>query len=77
MIRHPWSWRSLARLLPTLPKPCTATGTSSTPIPSVLKAERIWYMTPRPVASGLPSEPPMETGLPVTTPGTEWPTLTE
>src|SRR5438045_8563786 len=30
-------------------------------------------MQPRPVASGRPSEPPIPSGLPVTTAGTEWP----
>ena len=33
--------------------------------------------TPRPVADSRPSDPPNSIGLPVTTPGTMWPTLAE
>ena len=34
-------------------------------------------MTPRPVASLRPTEPPIASGLPVTTPSTEWPWFIE
>ena len=34
-------------------------------------ASSIVYTTPCPVASARPADPPMEIGLPVTTPGTE------
>jgi hypothetical protein len=35
------------------------------------KVEKIVYMTPRDVAPARPFDPPIATGLPVTTPGTE------
>ena len=33
------------------------------------------FMTPRPVASSRPTDPPSVTGLPVTTPSSWWPTI--
>jgi hypothetical protein len=53
---------------PTLPKPCTATRMSVNTFPCVFRNLRRTFMTPRPVASSRPTEPPMLTGLPVTTP---------
>jgi hypothetical protein len=40
-------------------------------IPNDFRAEKIMYMTPREVAPARPLLPPIETGFPVTTPGTE------
>ena len=40
-------------------------------------ASRIEYIAPRAVASSRPSDPPMFSGLPVTTPSTECPLFIE
>ncbi len=65
----PCSAISRAALLPTLPKPCTATVTSSKFRPRSRSASASTSMTPRPVAASRPSEPNRSSGLPVTTPG--------
>ena len=41
-------------------------------MPTALSASRVENMQPRPVASRRPSEPPIATGLPVTTAVTVW-----
>ena len=53
--------------MPTFPKPCTATVHWEGLRPSRFIAPMVVVMTPRPVASRRPSEPPMSSGLPVTT----------
>ena len=65
------------RAPPTLPKPWTTTRASSTAIPRCFRVASVTYMTPRPVALTRPFDPPMATGLPVTTPGTENPSRVE
>ncbi len=57
---------------PTLPNPWTATLVPLTGIPSFRSASRVTSMHPRPVASRRPREPPISTGLPVTTAVTVW-----
>jgi len=52
---------------PTLPNPWTATRVPCTGMWRRLSAWRVTSIQPRPVASRLPSEPPISTGLPVTT----------
>ena len=64
-----FSAKSRATAEPTLPKPRMATVAPRKLIFFTLQASSTTYRTPRPVASVRPSEPPMETGLPVTTPG--------
>ena len=44
---------------------------------SFATASRSTNSAPREVASSRPSEPPMTSGLPVTTPRTEWPLFIE
>ncbi len=68
----PWFSMSCAATEPTLPKPCTATRVPSTGMRSRFSASRVTSMHPRPVASRRPSEPPISTGLPVTTAVTVW-----
>ena len=68
--RAPSSSASLAVTRPTSPKPWTATRAPSTGIPRCRQTSTMQVTTPRPVASVRPSEPPISTGLPVTTPGT-------
>ena len=63
----PSSSISCAAMEPTLPNPCTATRVPAIDMPSFLSASRVTIMQPRPVASRRPSEPPISTGLPVTT----------
>ena len=58
-------------MLPTLPNPCTATRAPWNGIPRWRAASRATIMTPRPVASIRPCDPPIEMGFPVTTAGTE------
>ncbi len=67
-----FSWRSLAELEPTLPKPCTMTRVPSMDMPRCLMASSQTTEMPRPVASLRPREPPRLTGLPVTTALTVW-----
>ena len=59
---------------PTLPNPCTATVMREMSRPRCLAASRVTIITPRPVASRRPSEPPISIGLPVTTAVEVWPT---
>ncbi len=63
---------------PTLPKPWTATlaPAMSRPMPA-RGVTRSCRRTPWPVASERPTDPPSESGLPVTTPGTEYPLCIE
>ncbi len=63
---------SCAVIEPTLPNPCTATRVPLIGMPSFLSASRVTSMQPRPVASRRPREPPISTGLPVTTAVTVW-----
>ena len=60
-----------------MPYPWMATRVSSTAIPRCFRVAPVMYMTPRAVAAPRPLEPPTERGLPVTTPGTEYPTFIE
>src|SRR5919106_1556541 len=57
---------------PTLPNPCTTTRAPLGDRPSFASASRVTNMHPRPVASRRPSDPPISTGLPVTTAVTVW-----
>ena len=57
---------------PTLPNPCTATRAPLRDLPIRASASRVTIIQPRPVASRRPSEPPISTGLPVTTAVTVW-----
>jgi hypothetical protein len=66
-ILHPSRASSCAATLPTLPKPCTASVVPATFMPRCRSASFVTIMQPRPVASRRPSEPPISTGLPVTT----------
>ena len=65
---------SSAETEPTLPKPCTATVAPLMSKPRCLAASRVTIITPRPVASRRPSDPPISIGLPVTTAVDVWPT---
>ena len=56
---------------------CTATVAPLTFRPRCASACRVTIMQPRPVASRRPSEPPISTGLPVTTAVTVWRTCME
>src|SRR5207244_12117963 len=51
---------------------CTATRAPLRLIPSLASVSRVTIMQPRPVASRRPSDPPISTGLPVTTDVTVW-----
>ena len=68
--RQPASCRNCAASPPTLPKPCTATVAPRGSTPASRSALNAAYITPRLVAPPRPSDPPTETGLPVTTPVT-------
>ena len=63
----PIFWSRSADTDPTLPKPWTATVAPLMGKPRCAAASRAVIMTPRPVASRRPSDPPISTGLPVTT----------
>jgi hypothetical protein len=65
---------SSAEIEPTLPNPCTATVVPLMSKPRCFALSRVEIMTPRPVASRRPSEPPISSGLPVTTAVDVWPT---
>src|SRR5207244_7454851 len=52
---------------PTFPNPWIATRAPFRDMPSRASASRVTNMTPRPVASRRPSDPPISTGLPATT----------
>mmetsp|Transcript_23306 Transcript_23306/g.58498 ORF Transcript_23306/g.58498 Transcript_23306/m.58498 type:complete len:265 (-) Transcript_23306:406-1200(-) len=68
--RPPASVMSCAAHDPTFPKPWNTKLCPSTPLPEyAFSISRMPNMTPRPVAASLPSDPCMNTGLPVTTPG--------
>src|SRR5258708_23873879 len=69
---YPASYISRAALEPTLPKPCTMTRLPSRDKPSFLIASSHTIITPRPVASRRPREPPILMGFPVTTAVTDW-----
>src|SRR3989454_2309209 len=58
-----------ARWLPTLPKPWITTRPPLIGIPKSRAYSCITYITPRPVASSRPSDPPRAIGFPVTTAG--------
>ena len=75
--RAPSSARSPARLRPTVPNPWIATRVSGKRRPSFWSAVRMQLRTPRAVAPSRPTDPPTASGLPVTTPSTEWPTFIE
>ena len=68
---------SRAAIEPALPKPWTTTRAPSSGIATCLTASTMQKTAPRAVASLRPSEPPSEMGLPVTTPGTVYPTCIE
>ena len=72
-IRHPWSCKRYDATAPTLPNPCTATFAPASGIPRCRVASRVTKVTPRPVASTRPKDPPIASGLPVTTEGVEYP----
>ena len=63
---------SSAALEPTLPNPWMMTRVLSRGMLSFLMDSSQMIMTPRPVASRRPREPPMFSGLPVTTAVTVW-----
>jgi hypothetical protein len=69
MPRFSMSW---AATDPTFPKPWTTTRVPSTGMRRRFSASRVTSIQPRPVASRRPSEPPISTGLPVTTAVTVW-----
>ncbi len=73
MILKPCSCISLAAWYPALPYPWTATRRPDFSIPSFSSVDSTLNIRPRAVAVPRPSEPPMGTGLPVTTPGTVYP----
>ena len=77
MIFAPCCDISCAAIEPTLPKPCTATREPLRSKPRCFADSRATIITPRPVASRRPSEPPISTGLPVTTEVEVWPTCIE
>ena len=58
-----------ARCPPTLPNPWITTRPPRRGIPKSRAYSVITYITPRPVASSRPSEPPKEMGFPVTAAG--------
>ena len=72
MIFAPCKKNIFAEIDPTLPKPWTATRASFSGTPWALPASRPAIMTPRPVASSRPRDPPIVMGLPVTTLVTVW-----
>ena len=73
----PMCSQAIAPQYPTFPKPWMATVAPCGSIPLTRSASRAAIATPSPVADVRPSEPPRTIGLPVTTPGTENPALTE
>ena len=60
-----------ANVEPTLPKPCTAIRRPASGRSSFRSAATRQNSAPLAVASSRPSEPPIASGLPVTTPSTE------
>ena len=77
MIVAPSSPSSRAATLPAFPKPCTATLAPFSAIFFSRQASRVTNWTPRAVASLRPWEPPICSGLPVTTPSCVDPTVME
>ena len=74
MTLHPKSLSmSLWAKPPTLPYPCMATVAPLRSSPIFFAASLTVKTSPLDVASGLPREPPISGGLPVTTPGTAKP----
>ena len=71
--RQPSLARRSAVVAPTLPHPCTTTVASCGSMHRCLADIRALIIDPRPVASNLPLLPPISSGLPVTTAGTEYP----
>jgi hypothetical protein len=55
-------------LIATLPEPDTTTRCPSRDAPRVLSISSVKITVPKPVASGLTSDPPQEMPLPVRTP---------
>ena len=72
-----FSKSSRAAVAPALPNPCTATLAPRKGIFFSLHASSTTNTKPRAVASARPSEPPIEIGFPVTTPGIVWPFIME
>ncbi len=72
-IVNPCAAMSCAAIDPALPNPWMATVELLGSIPSRLHASSATNITPRPVAALRPWLPPTESGLPVTTAGTEKP----
>src|SRR5216684_2106787 len=68
------SERSCAETDPTLPNPWMATDAPLMSNPRCFADSRVAIVTPRPVASWRPSDPPSSSGLPVTTAVSVWPT---
>src|SRR2546425_10120925 len=63
--------------MPTFPNPWTATVAPLRLSFTFDAASRVAYMSPRDVASSRPREPPITSGLPVTTPGIAKPLFIE
>ncbi len=64
--RAPLRRSSWAATAPTLPNPCTATRAPASSNPMWRAASRATIVTPRPVASRRPADPPSASGFPVT-----------
>ena len=73
----PASEANFANSEPTLPKPWIAILSPSIATPRRVSVSSSEKKTPRPVASSRPSEPPIASGLPVTTLSTEYPLFIE
>ena len=71
--RIPAEERRKARGLPTFPKPCTTARAPATGMSSAAKTARTQRTTPDAVAPVCKRIPPTDSGLPVTTPGSERP----
>src|SRR3989304_6795999 len=74
-IRSPFSQSISAAAAPTLPKPMMEAVRSFAESPRYFIVSRRTVTSPWDVAVFLPRDPPMHTGLPGTTPGTEDPFL--
>lgn len=70
-IRAPFAASSSIVPIPTFPTPCTATLALCRSSPTRPAASSITCVSPTDVALPRPSDPPIATGLPVTTAGTE------
>src|SRR5262249_41127986 len=71
--RAPSLWRIRATMAPAFPAPWPTTPAPVRLMPTDFEASRMVNWHPRAVASFLPSDPPTERGLPVTTPRQEYP----